>query len=296
MTVPLFQIILLLFHTLTIMPSSQEIDTTFTLSFGGVEFSLTPASGGGGSNDDDDDDDAVATERPAGAAVVSVTKMRDGEVTIDLNGFVGTLRVTRGRDCHVARGARDVVATASAKCPPTMTTEGEPVDGNHDDGDRTTGAAARDDASDAALVVSAATAGPNPVEDTPSPNAKGRAGGGEEEEAEAEVEDEEETAAKKGCRWTTKKKGQQKKLDFFGRRNANKRCRGGVEVGYSRSLRRHFFRSTFDPQLISQPRSDACHYRSPSCGYCQRISTPDGESRRPRESTRRSGGCCRFRR
>ena len=205
------------------MPSSQENDITFTLSFGGVEFSLAPASGGGHRSNDD----YIAVMPPC--AVVSVTKICNGEVTIDLNGFVGTLRVTKGRG--------DVVTTASTP-PSTMTTEG--LIGNDDDEDRTTGAS-HDETSDAAAVAAAATtttaAGPNPVEDTPSPNAKSRVGG---VEAEVEADDEEETATKAGRR-TRNKKGQQKTLDFFGRRNENKRGRDGIDVSLSRSARPSFF-------------------------------------------------------
>ena len=206
------------------MPSSQENNetiTTFTLSFGGIEFCLSPSSAVSRSSNDDDDD--YVDDAARRAAVMSIAKIRDGEVSIDLNGFVGTLRVW-DRNAVVRA---DVVVAA--------TTEKSPIIGRNDDEDddrRTRSGAggltssSRDDGTSnaAAAAVAAEAAPPNPVEDTPSPNAKGRAVGGGEE---ADEEEEEEKPAKAdGGR---RKKGQQQKLDFFGR-NGNKRGRVASKV------------------------------------------------------------------
>lgn len=57
----------------------EEATTTFTLSFGGVEFCLTPSATNANAATDDD--------------VMCVSKISNGEVRIDLNNFVGTLHV-----------------------------------------------------------------------------------------------------------------------------------------------------------------------------------------------------------
>mmetsp|Transcript_37450 Transcript_37450/g.80837 ORF Transcript_37450/g.80837 Transcript_37450/m.80837 type:complete len:369 (+) Transcript_37450:90-1196(+) len=64
-------------------PIQEEEDSTFTLSIGGVEFCLTP------SPDVDDDDDRHRDND----SMMSVSKIRNGEVLINLTNFVGTLRV-----------------------------------------------------------------------------------------------------------------------------------------------------------------------------------------------------------
>ena len=198
------------------MPSSQENNetiTTFTLSFGGIEFCLSPSIAVSRSSDYVDD-------AARSAAVMSIAKIRDGEVSIDLNGFVGTLRV---RDRNAVVHA-DVVVAA--------TTESLIIGRNddEDDGRRTRSGAGglpsslRDDGTSGAAGAAAvaAAAPPNPVEDTPSPNEKGRAVGGGEEADEEEEEEEEEKPTKAGGGGGGRKKGRQQKLDFFGR-NGNKR-------------------------------------------------------------------------
>lgn len=141
--------------------SSQGNDATLTLSIGGVDFCLAPG--------------------PAAAAenMISVSKIMNGEVLINLNNFVGTLRVKNGgKD-----GAMEHSAEATAL--PEATTESND-DGNlHDDRSI--------DASSVAMT-------PNPVEDTPSPQSKESAG--------------EDEPADKASR---QRKGQQT-LNFFGKR------------------------------------------------------------------------------
>lgn len=61
----------------------EEEETTITLSIGGVEFCLTPSA------TDDDEDDYSADA----ANSMSISKICNGEVLINLNNFVGTLRV-----------------------------------------------------------------------------------------------------------------------------------------------------------------------------------------------------------
>lgn len=70
--------------TTTVLHAATEEEataTTFTLSFGGVEFCLTPG---------DNNNNAA---NAADADVMCVSKISNGEVRIDLNNFVGTLRV-----------------------------------------------------------------------------------------------------------------------------------------------------------------------------------------------------------
>jgi len=63
------------------MPSQEEEATTFTLSFGGVEFCLAPS----------------LKETDAAADVMCISKICNGEVLINLNNFVGTLRVKNNK-------------------------------------------------------------------------------------------------------------------------------------------------------------------------------------------------------
>jgi hypothetical protein len=201
------------------MPSSQENNetiTTFTLSFGGIEFCLSPSIAVSRSSDYVDD-------AARSAAVMSIAKIRDGEVSIDLNGFVGTLRV-RDRNAVVRA---DVVVAATTESPIIGRNDDEDDDRRTRSGAGGLPSSLRDDgtsgAAGAAAAAAAAAAPPNPVEDTPSPNEKGRAVGGGEEADEEEEEEEEEKPTKAGGGGVgRRKKGRQQKLDFFGR-NGNKR-------------------------------------------------------------------------
>jgi len=62
---------------------SEEAPTTITLSFGNVEFCLTPSQTMAASDGDGDD----------GNGAMSISKINTGEVVIDLNNFAGTLHV-----------------------------------------------------------------------------------------------------------------------------------------------------------------------------------------------------------
>lgn len=136
------------------MPSQPEAETTFTLSFGGVDFCLTPsaaahhdAAAAAGSDSDDSD------------GVVSVSKVCRGEVRLRLANFTGTLRVV----------AHPPPVTAVATHPPVVAAA--PV---------TDRKAARREVEEGATQVEDASFGgaasdaaaPTPVEDTPSPQAK----------------------------------------------------------------------------------------------------------------------------
>ena len=155
------------------MTSTQEDDTTtFTLSFGGVEFCLTPSC------------PTDADEATAFTDVMSITKVYNDEVLINLNNFVGTLRVKNHRIDAPATTTEQLQATS------------ESVTENNDDDDSNGG-------NDNMSVDNGALT-PNPVEDTPSPKAK----------SEGEEEDKPATKPKQ-------RKGQQK-LNFFGRHDDKK--------------------------------------------------------------------------
>eukprot|EP00581_Thalassiosira_minuscula_P002881 CAMPEP_0183738038 /NCGR_PEP_ID=MMETSP0737-20130205/53675_1 /TAXON_ID=385413 /ORGANISM="Thalassiosira miniscula, Strain CCMP1093" /LENGTH=275 /DNA_ID=CAMNT_0025972485 /DNA_START=30 /DNA_END=857 /DNA_ORIENTATION=- len=81
------------------MPSRDE--ASITLSLGGVEFCLTPSP-------TDDDEDDVAD------SMMSISKICNGEVVIDLNNFVGTLRVTN-YNIDAPLGGEDIAAKPKAK-------------------------------------------------------------------------------------------------------------------------------------------------------------------------------------
>lgn len=154
------------------MPSQeQDATATFTLSFGGVEFCLEPSR----SSSSDDAD----------GPVMSVAKICRGEVSIDLNGFVGTLRVKIHDDANVDVAVTDIIA------PPT-TTECRI---SNDDGDDETPAELPSHDGMAAEMEDTSS---RIVEDTPSPNKKGV--------TEEEVIEETKTKQRKG----------QQKLNFFG--------------------------------------------------------------------------------
>ncbi|KAL7543334.1 hypothetical protein ACHAXR_012657 [Thalassiosira sp. AJA248-18] len=113
--------------------SPQEEETTFTLSFGGVEFCLAPTN---------DADDATA---------MRISKICKEEVLINLNNFVGTL--------HVKNNKINVASSASLPITESTTCN------ENDEDDISIGIEAPSSPNDAAAVP------PNPVEDTPSPQA-----------------------------------------------------------------------------------------------------------------------------
>lgn len=147
------------------MPPLQEEETTFTLSFGGVEFCLAPSP---------TDDASAANDHQ-----MSVSKICNGEVLINLNNFVGTLRVKN-------QTKMEVDVTASEALPATeslMENDGDNMSIDIEE------LPSQNDQSDAVA--------PNPVEDVPSPQAKSC---------------EEDKPAEK----PKQRKGQQK-LNFFGK-------------------------------------------------------------------------------
>ena len=130
------------------MTSTQEEDiTTFTLSFGGVEFCLTPSC-------PTDADEATASD------VMSISQVCNGEVLINLNNFVGTLRGKNHRIDAPATTTEQLQATSES------VTENNDDDGNNGGNDNMS-------------VDDGAPLTANPVEDTPSPKAKSE---GEEED------------------------------------------------------------------------------------------------------------------
>ena len=151
------------------MTSTQEDDTTtFTLSFGGVEFCLTPSC-------PTDADEATASD------VMSISQVCNGEVLINLNNFVGTLRVKNHRIDAPATTTEHLQATTDS------------VTENNDDDNN--GGNDNMSVDNGALELT-----PTPVEVTPSPKAK----------SEGEEGDKPATDKPK------QRKGQQK-LNFFGR-------------------------------------------------------------------------------
>lgn len=128
--------------------SPQDDETTFTLSFGGVEFCLAPSSCDASAAADD---------------VMCISKICNGEVMINLNGFSGTLHVKNHNKIAGADSSDLPVATedimGEKKEDDTMMDVEAPASPNP--------------AVDAAAAaVALASSQPNPVEDTPSPEAR----------------------------------------------------------------------------------------------------------------------------
>jgi hypothetical protein len=125
------------------MLSQKEEETSFTLSFGGVDFCLAPG----------------AAHETASTDVVSISKLCPGEVLITLKNFVGTLRVTN---------PKTIAAPSSSAVPVTDSLVGKETieDGMSID------IADGEETSDVAAAAAVVTEAPNPVEDTPSPPAK----------------------------------------------------------------------------------------------------------------------------
>ena len=127
------------------MPPHDVDATLFTLSFGGVEFTLTPSH--------KNVDSAVATNSTAddnGDTMLSVSKICNGEVLINLKNFIGTLRIK---------------SAAAGTVKPELSENQVENDANEDNTMEGPLPAEADDA-----------VAPNPVEDTPSPHAKGCSG------------------------------------------------------------------------------------------------------------------------
>ena len=122
------------------MPSQQGEDTTtkFTLSFGGVEFCLAQ------------EEDTDGTISAADNNVMSISNLGNSGVIINLNNFVGTLRVQN-------LNKKNSATTDGSALPAT-----EHV--NRED-DCIVASPNADEKSEAEV--------PNPVEDTPSPPSKG---------------------------------------------------------------------------------------------------------------------------
>jgi hypothetical protein len=127
------------------LPHTDE--TLFTLSFGGVEFSLAPSQ----RTVDDADVAANSTANANDDEMLSVSKICNGEVLINLQNFTGTLRIKN----HNA-------GVVSSNDIPNVSEYQVRNDGNEDDNSRI----------DVPLPAEADDAdAPNPVEDTPSPRA-----------------------------------------------------------------------------------------------------------------------------
>lgn len=127
-------------------PRSNE--TLFTLSFGGVEFSLAPSH-------QSDADDTYRYRTAAAEDMMSVSKICNGEVLINLNNFIGTLRI-KNHNATVVNNTGN----------PELSEYQMRNSGNEENRSIEVlppAAAAADD--DDAIA-------PNPVEDTPSPHTK----------------------------------------------------------------------------------------------------------------------------
>lgn len=165
------------------MPTQEE-ETTFTLSLGGVEFTLAPTVGN--------------EAGPAADNVMSVSTIGDSEVLINLNHFVGTLRV---------RNRKAVADAATSSRIDMPATENLVQNEKNEDAMSTVDVDALSPQSQIGGVDAAApapVAAPNPVEDTPSPPAKSCAEANEKPLVEK-------LKQRKG-----QQKGQQK-LNFFGK-------------------------------------------------------------------------------
>lgn len=161
------------------MTNQEDAATSFTLSFAGVEFCLSPNS----------IDAITATENDN---VMSITKICNGEVLLNLNNFSGSF--------HVKKKGHGVYNDADEAT--ALQTASESVLSKHDN-----------NGDDHDIIIDAAPAAaaddtltPNPVEDTPSPK--------------AQEEKKEKLLAEK----PNQQKGQQK-LNFFGK--GDKQKQGG---------------------------------------------------------------------
>lgn len=129
------------------MPSPSHTDETlFTLTFGGVEFTLAPIH--------KNVDDAIDTISTACDDMLSVSKICKGEVLINLKNFVGTLRI-KNNNANVAATTSTIKPEVSAR----------QVNQNDDNKDK-------DDSIEVPSPVADDAVAPNPVEETPSPHAK----------------------------------------------------------------------------------------------------------------------------
>lgn len=121
------------------MTAQEEETTSFSLSFGGVEFCLAPADESKSKN------------------VMTISKMCNGEVVINLNGFAGTLHVKNNNKIN---------ATVAS-----LPSTGESINNDHreEHNDHMNIDAPASPNENLNVAVSSQ---PNPVEDTPSPQAK----------------------------------------------------------------------------------------------------------------------------
>jgi hypothetical protein len=95
------------------IPSEAKNDSAFTVTIGGVDLCLTP------SPDLSTDD--------ASAMLISLSRMSDGEVFIDLNGFVGTLALrTKKNHKSTKKGMNDESSEASTS-PTSITIDTVPA-------------------------------------------------------------------------------------------------------------------------------------------------------------------------
>ena len=98
------------------IPSEAKNDSAFTVTIGGVDLCLTP------SPDLSTDD--------ASAMLISLSRMSDGEVFIDLNGFVGTLALRTKKNHKSTKKGMDNESSEASTSPTSITIDTVP-DKNH---------------------------------------------------------------------------------------------------------------------------------------------------------------------
>lgn len=201
------------------MPSTsqeQDYSATFTLSIGGVDFCLAPSTpphhAPSVSNWD--------VPPPPPSPIMTISKVGNDEAVIDLNGFVGTLRiVTKKHANSTGKTMWDFLNKGTTTAPSAMTTFGNALPllattatANENDEDLFT----YDNGNMANDVLLMEDTSSRIVEDTPSPTKTTKKG--DDEEMKTGEDEMMTTSAKK------KTKGQQK-LSFFdskGKKNTNK--------------------------------------------------------------------------
>jgi hypothetical protein len=131
-------------------PRSNE--TLFTLSFGGVEFFLAPSH---------QSDDTYRYRTAAAEDMMSVSKICNGEVLINLNNFIGTLRI-KNHNATVVNNTGN----------PELSEYQMRNSGNEENRSIEVLPPAAAAAAAAAAADDDDAVAPNPVEDTPSPHTK----------------------------------------------------------------------------------------------------------------------------
>ena len=184
----------------------QDSATSFTLSFGGVEFCLTPST-----TPPRHHANSFSNNVPPPSPLMSISKVGNDEAVIDLNGFVGTLRVVTKKHANSTHSMWDFLnkgSNTSAMTTPSVNALSLPATTttNENDEDLLTY-----DNGNMADMLQMEDTSSRIVEDTPSPTIKKKKGDNDDEMKSDDDEKMMTTGAKKKKKKT---KGQQK-LSFF---------------------------------------------------------------------------------